>query len=375
MTKAAKIGYLVLAVIFFIYSYGFVDLNLTLSSNPILFGFVSFMQKLVYFNRADSTNLFVGLTAAVTALYATIVYREKKAGPSYVFPWKYIAVIACVFALSYPALSSDVFKYLFSARMIVEYGANPHTVTPDTFSSDTWIRFMRWVHTPSPYGPVFTLSAIPYYILGLGKFVPTLYLYKVGQIGWYLLTVWLIGKLTKSVRAQLFVALNPLILIEWLMNAHNDAPMMALLLLSVYLAAVGRRALSFAALALSAGIKYVTGIFLPFLFLKKQNTKIIGYVLTAAFFIIPLLYKYTFQYQPWYVTWLVPFAALTGQGWIWFLVSSYAFGSLLRYIPFISTGLWSATPLEFALLSFSPLVCAAVLMAVRYALVKKRNSA
>lgn len=363
MTQAVKFCFLAVSLLICVYSFGFVDLNLTLSSQPAAFWFVSTLQRLVYFDRALSVRLYIALIGVFFALYGLALYKSA-AKTQVRFPWKFISVIALIFAVSYPALSSDVFKYLFSARMIVEYGANPHTVTPDTFSTDTWIRFMRWVHTPSPYGPAFTVYTIPYYILGLAKFVPSLYLYKIGQIGWYLLTVWLVGKLTKSVRAQLFVALNPLILIEWIMNAHNDAPMIALLLLSMYLAQAGRRMLSAGALAISAGIKYVTGIFLPFLFLGKMNLKTQSILLCAAFFLIPLAYKYSFQYQPWYVTWLVPFAAIAGHGGLMFIVSAYAFGSLLRYIPFVSTGLWSATPLQFAIYSFLPLLTASAVVMI-----------
>jgi alpha-1,6-mannosyltransferase len=221
-----------------------------------------------------------------------------------------VIALSVILALSYPMLSSDVFKYLFSAKEILVYHANPYTVTPNSFPDDTWIRFMRWVHTTSPYGPFFTLLTIPYYLLGFGKFVPILYLFKLDQVAWYLLAIWLIGKM-KGVKAQYYFAFNPLILMEWLVNAHNDAIMITLLLLSIYLYTIKNKAWSFVTLLLSIGVKYVTVIFLPFIFIsKKIKLDYIVYFLLACLFSAPLLYHYSWQYQPWYVTWLVPLASL-----------------------------------------------------------------
>jgi hypothetical protein len=266
-------------------------------------------------------------------------------------------------SLSYPFLSSDVFKYLFAAKELIVYHANPHAVAPQVFEGDTWLRFMRWIHTPSPYGPVMTGLAIPYYLLGFGKFVPTLYLFKLDQLFWYGLSIWLIGRLAdkKKVLAQLAFALNPLILVEWLVNAHNDAPMISLLLLSLYFLKQSRRLPAFISLLFSVGIKYVTIFFLPIIFIYKKASPL--FIIHYSLFILalaPLLYHYSYQYQPWYVTWIIPFAVLTGSTPVVGLTIAYSLGSFLRYIPYISTGLWIGTPTYFALLSFTPVVVVAL---------------
>lgn len=364
--------YLLLTLGLLIYSYGFVDLNLTLSSNPKIYSFVTWVQKLVYFNRPLSTQIFIGFLLLFFLLLIITIYSFKR-NKITKFPWKTIAIIGLIFSLLYPFLSSDLFKYLFSAKMVVLYHANPHLVTPNTFPDDTWIRFMRWVHTTSPYGPVFTLMTIPYYLLGLGKFVPTMYLYKIDTLFWYLLATWLVGVLAKQltkdknkvVISQLFFALNPLVLYEWLGNAHNDAPMITLLLLSLYLMTIKKRAWSFISLIFSIGIKYVTIIFLPIILLKNKFSLLhTTYYLLLALSLAPILYHYSYQYQPWYVTWLVPFAAILGNSNIMILVTAYTFGSLLRYIPFVSTSLWGATPLRFAIYSFAPPLLAGVILIV-----------
>lgn len=364
------IFWLMLSIGVFVYSYGFVDLNLTLSNNKILFDFVSWAQQLVYFNRELSLQIFIGVIISLFILYL-LTLRLSSNNP---FPWKLVVAISVILALSYPMLSSDVFKYLFSAKEILVYHANPYTVTPNSFPDDTWIRFMRWVHTTSPYGPFFTLLTIPYYLLGFGKFVPILYLFKLDQVAWYLLAIWLVGKL-KGVKAQYYFAFNPLILMEWLVNAHNDAIMITLLLLSIYLYTIKNKAWSFVTLLLSIGVKYVTAIFLPFIFIsKKIKLDYIVYFLLACLFLAPLLYHYSWQYQPWYVTWLVPLAALLDSKVIRWSVGAYTLSVFSRYLYFVGTGSWLGTPLQHALMTFLPPVIVAIMISCSGFLSSRKSS-
>ncbi len=354
MSKLLFFLWFFVALVLFVYSYGFVDFNLTLSSHPFVTSFVSWSQQLAMFHRSTSLYVYLGLIVLLYLLYSLtlLLYRPKT------FPWLLVSLLAFIFSISYPFLSSDVFKYLFAAKELLLYHANPHTIAPWVFEGDTWLRFMRWIHTPSPYGLTMTALAVPYYLLGFGKFVPTLYLFKLDQVFWYGLSIWVIGKLggKRALLAQLFFALNPLVLLEWLVNSHNDAPMISLLLLSLYLLTLGRKLPSLVALIFSIGIKYVTIFALPFLFFKKLTQSFIVHSSLAILFLAPLLYHYSYQYQPWYVTWLVPFAALSGSTLLMSLTAAYSLGALLRYIPFIQIGLWEGTARYFALLTFTPLV-------------------
>ncbi len=363
MSRFLLTFWLLIAIASFIYSYGFVDLNLTLSSQSTLFNFVSQMQQLVYFNRPLSLKVFIGLITLMFIAYTgTLGYW--KTGKLKSFPWRIIIFLAVIFSLAYPMLSSDVFKYLFGAKEILVYHVSPYLVTPDSFQGDTWIRFMRWVHTTSPYGPVFIGLTIPYYLLGFGKFVPILYLFKLDQVAWYLLSIWLIGKIAalqkwtsnRVVASQLFFALNPLILMEWLVNAHNDAIMITLLLLSLYLFLLKKTGWSLLTVLLSAGIKYVTIVFLPIILLSKlarpKLSSIIFYLMSILV-LTPLLYHYSWQYQPWYVTWLIPLAALAPSGWTRLAVGAYSFTVFSRYLFFVGTGSWLGTPFQHAWMTFA----------------------
>lgn len=362
MNKSTLVLYFLSALGLLFYSYGFVDFNLTLSPHPWVNQFVGWSQQLAMFNRPASTQVYLGLFAILLSLYCLVLRRHPSR-----FPWLFVSVIATIFALAYPFLSSDVFKYLFSAKTVLLYHANPHQVAPQVFADDLWLRFMRWIHTPSPYGPVQTGLAIPYYLVALGKFTPMLYLYKLDQLFWYGLTIWVIGKLARerAVPAQLYFALNPLVLIEWLVNAHNDAPMISLALLALYLARQGRGVLAWLSLLLSIGIKYVTVIFLPLiLFPRKFSSSITSHYLLLVLTLVPLFYHYSYQYQPWYVTWIIPFAALSHSRWIRATAIAYSTGALLRYVPFIQIGLWEGSARYFAVLTFTPAVLTGIYFAL-----------
>lgn len=366
--------WIIISLAIFVYSYGFVDLNLTLSSKPLLFNFVSSVQQLVYFNRQLSLKIFIGLVCSLIVLYlVTLRYFARR--PQAHFPWKTIIALGLILSLAYPMLSSDVFKYLFSAKEILVYHVNPYIYPPNTFEADTWIRFMRWVHTTTPYGPVFTAMTIPFYLLGLGKFVPILYLFKIAQAIWYFLAIWLIGKIlstqgwqhAKIVGAQLFFALNPLILMEWLVGAHNDAIMITLLLGSIYLLALEKRVWSFATLALSIGVKYITAIFLPVIIfpsLIKRHFSFVIHSLLILLTLAPLLYHYSWQYQPWYVTWLIPLAALLKNRIARYFVAAYSFAVFTRYLYFVGSGSWLGTPIEHLLMTFTLPVVVLLLLVV-----------
>jgi len=313
------------------------------------------------FNRPLSRSVYLALTCLLFVLYYLVLSYKKW----HKFPWKGVLLIGLILCLSYPYLSADVFKYLFTGKIIAYYHSSPYLYPPNHFEGDLWLRFMRWVHTPTPYGPAMTALAVPYYLAGLGKFVPVLYLYKLSQLGWYALAIWCIGRLSSKntqVRNQLYFALNPLVLIEWLVSAHNDAIMISLAILSLVLSKAGRGTLSFFSLVLSIGIKYVTVIFLPLILLpQKLVNKLIFPVYYLLLLLIPFLYHYSTQYQPWYVTWLVPLSPLIGSKRLMWFTVAYSLGALLRYLPYISTGLWVGTAWQFALLTFTPAILVLVL--------------
>jgi hypothetical protein len=339
-----SIFYLLSSLIVFVYSYGFLDFNLTLSSNPYFLQVVSPIQALVYFERYHSVRLFVLIFALLFIFYLATLFYIQFTKIS-IFSWKLFLIIIAILILAYPMLSYDVFNYMFHSKILWFYHQNPHLHAPLEYSADLWLRFMRWVHTPSAYGPIFTLIESPAYLLGLGKFVPTLYLMKLTMAGFFVWCVYLVGKIGKTLgwdqikisQAQFMLALNPFLLFELVINAHNDAVMIAFLLFSILKLLEGNRVKSVVALMLSVGVKFMTALTFPLFFIR--NTKLLMLIASLALYLPVLLSPGRFQ--PWYLVWCLIPAVLIGKSWsnLWFILTSLA--GLIYYIPYVGTGFWN----------------------------------
>lgn len=332
--------YAVCCTLLAIYSYGFLDFNLTLSSNHTLLGLLSPLQHLVYFDRPHSLQVYIVImTLMVCCFIGMFIYYKKTK-----FPWTFFLVVVATLTLCYPMLSYDVFNYMFHSKILWFYHMNPHLHAPLEFTGDLWLRFMRWVHTPSAYGPVFTAVESPSYILGFGKFVPVLYLMKLTMSGFFVWTIYLIGQITSrlgftksnTIFAQLVVAFNPFILMEVVVNGHNDAVMMAIFLFSFLLSLEAKILPSLIALVCSVGTKYVTILTLPMYFIKNIKLK-------TLFIFITMLAPVVFlpgKFQPWYLVWAIIPAALIDHllARTWIILASLA--GLIYYAPYIATGFW-----------------------------------
>lgn len=362
MSKLIFPLYFIFAILLTIYSYGYLDFNLTLSSHPLFLKFVAPLQDLVYFNRPLSVQFYVLIFLSLFVLYLFILLPKYR--PAH-FPWKNYFVIMFILWLSYPMLSYDIFNYMFHGKILWLYGANPHTIAPLSFEGDLWLRFMRWVHTPSAYGPVFTVIESPAYLLGFGKFVPVLYLMKATILMFYIWCVSLVGQIVTKLKAskslvvltQLLIAYNPFLWLELVVNAHNDAVMIALLLYAIKVSLDNKKTLGFLSLIFSVGVKYVTAITAPFFLLKNNHLKT---TLITLSLLTPILLLPN-RFQPWYLVWpLIPAVLINAKiARVWVIIASLA--GLIYYIPYILSGFWLNTFPFVSTILYLPVVFSVVL--------------
>jgi len=345
-------------VIFGIYSYWLIDPNITFFQSPYWVAFRDWAVYLGYYRRDISFAVYLILLVALFVFQYFFLKKFKQY--SAVRIAGFLALLGCI---SYPFLSHDLFNYLFDARILTHYGLNPYTHTALDFQKDLWTRFMHWTHRTYPYGPTFLpLSLIPSF-LGLGKFSLTFLLYKLMNGALYFLAVYVLNK--KNKREALFFATHPLIIIEGLINAHNDMIAVSLGLIGIYLLGKKYNVWSRIILLFSAGIKYVTAPLLllfvmvrhsredgnqvyKFQFLRSDfrlDTRLRGYdnpVLIAFIFqIFLILYLcYKMEIQPWYFLSLFVFLPYFPQ--LIERLNILFFGLLLSYYPFIRLGAWDA---------------------------------
>ncbi|MDA1079284.1 MAG: hypothetical protein O2840_01180 [bacterium] len=371
-----------------IWSYGLADPNLVLTSWEPYWIFQNWIWSIARGFVTFYTTVYVLLIACM--FWLGLQMQRWLRGITHLTLSRTIlwfTLIISPLLFSYNALSHDVFNYLFNAKMVLIYQANPHAQTALEFSDD-WTRFMHNTHTPAPYGFGWTgLSLIPF-MLGFGKFTWTWLLFRVFSVASLVLVyvglkqlAGLMGKrLTLSDAAIFF--LNPLVLIEIVANSHNDLWMLAPALISFsFLLARKRFAFrsrvfgSLLLLAFSVSIKFATIVLLPiwltilalerfeegsftrlrlpkrFLQLLTQGIwerilRVLPYS-AAALLLLPLLTNQSQQYLPWYLTWSLVWLPLIGSAkWrVFWLVCSIA--ALLRYVPWLYAGGYEADTVQW----------------------------
>lgn len=353
-----------------IFSYVFADTNLVLNSNPWYWN----AQQWLWHNILPNNNLLVAIFASLIilffGLYLAILYLAKKNNK--LFSKRelilFMTLIFVPFLFAHNALSHDIFNYIFNAKVVLEYGDNPHTSPPGNYPDDLWLRFMHNTHGLSPYGYVWTgLSLLPY-IFGFGKFILIFANFKIFSLLSLIFSIifmYKILKLNKLINVFpriLLFAINPLVLIEFIGNAHNDLFMMVFALASYYYLILFTKTkmskntkylfLSGLFLLISVGIKMSTVVLLPIfilaIILHYKHIKKIGVqefvvnyfpILASIFMFVPLFFERSQQFYPWYLVWSMTWLPFIKDRRLILALISFSFWSMLRYLPWIYAGL------------------------------------
>ena len=316
--------YFIIILLFSIYSYSLVDLNLTLFNNKLWDNFRTFIIQIGYFNRGLSTTIF--FSAVIIFYFLYFLSKKIKLNPI-----KLALIIGLVSLIAYPFLSHDFFNYMFDAKILTFYGKNPYLFKALDFPADHWTRFMHWTHRVYPYGPTFLpITLIPSF-LSRGKFILSLFFFKLTFVFFYLSAVWATNKIDKN--KALIIATHPLIIIEGLITPHNDLIAMSLGLIGIYLL-FNKSVWSRVLFIVSGLIKYST---LPVLILSKKNTWL--NILAFIGILVPLFYLSFFsEIQPWYFLILFIFLPIFPN--LIRKIEFFLMGLICSYYPYIMLGGW-----------------------------------
>lgn len=315
-----------------IYSFWLIDPNITFFQNNYWVLFRDWAVYLGYYRRDISFNVYFILLILLFLFHFLLVKKYK-----HVSSIKIAGIVLLLGCLSYPFLSHDLFNYLFDARILTHYGLNPYTHTALDFQKDLWTRFMHWTHRTYPYGPTFLpLTLIPSF-LGWGKFSLTFFLYKLMNGFFYFLAVYLLNK--KNKREAMLFATHPLIIIEGIINGHNDLIAVSLGLIGIYVLGKKKNIWGRVILFFSAGIKYITAP-IALVHSKIETTRYMKILFCFQVGLIVYL-CYKMEIQPWYFLSLFVFLPFFPE----FIekLNILFFGLILSYYPFIRFGDWTAS--------------------------------
>ncbi|PIS15534.1 hypothetical protein COT62_03170 [Candidatus Roizmanbacteria bacterium CG09_land_8_20_14_0_10_41_9] len=313
----------------FLYSFTLVDLNLTFFNHPF---WELFREKVIYigwFRRDLSWILYLVLILLLFLFNWFFTNRYKKFNPMII-----ALLVSIALLMSYPFLSHDFFNYLFDARILTFYHKSPYLFTALDFPADAWTRFMHWTHRTYPYGPTFLIiSLIPSFLAG-SKFILNYFSFKLMFFLFYFLAVYALNKLNK--KWAIFFATHPLVIVEGLINSHNDLIGVCLSILGGYFILKNQNLKGRAIFLFSAGIKYITA---PFVFLSKNNKSINTIIFALACLVLVYL-KITSAFHAWYALSLLVFIPFFPN-----LISKlniFFIGLLMSYYPYIRIGEWSS---------------------------------
>lgn len=260
---------------------------------------------LYYFINNDGiiASIFGAIIFAVLLILSFLIYL-KLIKHSNEFNMKKlflsIALVGFVFLIALPNTSTDVFYYMGTGRVLEEYGQNPYYYTIEEIlienSEDIILRNSgTWKSETSIYGPVWVIICFIFNKICFNSATLLLYIFKISALILHIANCFLIYKITKKKKFVVLYGFNPLVLIEFMINCHNDIYLLFFVLMAIYFLKNRKNIwLTLMMLAISVGIKHLTLILVPIFVLyylqDKKVEKKIWYIALYAIFFIVLLY-------------------------------------------------------------------------------------
>lgn len=346
---------------FFLWSYALTDRALTLTQIAPFLHFQQFMWRFAD-NHVLQAWIYVVIILGLIFSYLWLLRDFKK------YPVLMI-IIPVIFAFSMNALSYDLYNYIFDAKLVLVYHLDPHTSAAiDFIKIEPWVAFMRNIVYPTTYGYAWTAISLVPSFLGFGKLLTTFLAFKLYALLAFGLMLLLVRRMLKQLAYQSlqvqsrlisFFAM-PLVLIEILSSAHNDVWMMLAALFSFWLVFPQKQTknyllkliLSIAFLFISIQVKRATLLLIPIwllfvLFSLKPQLKFKALFmdwwgdLAAILMFLPLFTELSRRFHPWYLIWPLTFLPFVKSKFIKTLLICFSITSLLRYVPFLYTGIYS----------------------------------
>jgi len=385
--KIFILGWVLISISLFLYSFTQVDLSLTLSRMSIYQTTEKWFQYVGYFNRPFSTNLFIGIIILMFASYIFVLRNVLKKKLDMRTVWWGVILVTIILAFSYNAFSYDLFNYIFDAKILVHYHLNPYQHKALDFLGDPMLSFMHWTQRTYPYGPTWLIITAPLVFIGNNIFLVTFFLFKILAAASFLGTTWFVKKIaekTKIIKPEFAVAsfaFNPLVIIESLVSGHNDIVMMFFAIMALFYFIENKYIVSILSFLMSILLKFATGILLPVLLWfswkgkKTEKSYEQFFLISSAAMIIPVIFAtLRTNFQPWYLLDVLPIASLVFyKKYVALPVIIFSFISLCQYIPFLFTGNWNP-PIPTILVDMNWVAFILSCIAVVIVLLQKKKS-
>lgn len=285
---------------------------LYLVNNKTVDGFDSYYTYTLVKSNNETARLIsgisvIGLIIIFSVCYLLVIKQQKEIFKNTKQIILFITLISIMFMMILPYLSSDIYYYIGDSWLASKYGENPYYTTVEDLQNngindEILNNTGYWKNTTSVYGPLWNSLAKLFVTFSFGSVTIALFIFKIASLLIHVLNCYLINKITKSNKYMLLYGLNPLVLIEFLNNVHNDIYLVLFMLLALYFLIRKKNVIfTIIFLALSISIKYSTVLLVPFIliycFRKKSIPQRILFCTISGLSIILLVVLF---YLPYY---------------------------------------------------------------------------
>lgn len=148
-------------------------------------------------------------------------------------------IVGIAFLVCLPNTSQDLFYYMGSGRVLSSYGENPYYKTIDDLklenpNDEILDSSGVWSSITVVYGPIWVIITSILNKFSFGSSTLLMYIFKITNLIVHLGICYILYKLTNRKKVVIAYAFNPLILLEFMINAHNDIYMCFFIMLGIY---------------------------------------------------------------------------------------------------------------------------------------------
>ncbi len=272
--------------------------------------------KVLSTQKIISTIAYVTIFTGLSIAYYLIIKYNKTIFISGEQVAKFILIISTIFFMMLPFTSTDIFYYMATGRSEAKYGVNPYYTSvaqlmqneeyKEEASTDEILKKMPqvWKKTTIVYGPVWPLICKILSMISMGNLSFSLFIYKLFNLTLHLLNCYLIYKISNKKKIfALIYGLNPMVLLEGIVNVHNDMLSIFFILAALFFFIKKKKIVpAIILLSVATAVKYYAILLVPFLVIyyyrKEKISKRILYSLgLAIIFVAVLIVCYLFYMQ------------------------------------------------------------------------------
>lgn len=236
-------------------------------------------------SKNTQTAVYIVIISIMVITYCLIIKNGERVFNKIKGLFIFVFAISMIFAFSVPCFSSDIFYYMGVGRLAAAHGQNPYYTDLRGYvdsnsidiSSDTVMQAgykNYWSNTTVVYGALWTIICTVISFLSFGNLNVCMILFKLLNVGAHVLNCYLIYKISGKKLYAIIYGLNPFILVEGIMNVHNDMIVLFLILSALYMLRKKKNIfVAIACLALATSVKYVAIFLLPVIIIYHYKDK------------------------------------------------------------------------------------------------------